>query len=381
MSALSVHLGVYPFVEKIETTEELTLGDLHGNTLKFIYILIKEGIVYFSKTNYHTFVHFYYSIPDLTHRSYRNLNWGYNVAAVDQQLIHQNHISVFEGLLEKITIKDNIKKLRLIGDVLADRGKCDYFTLKLLDKLFHIEGLKIETLLSNHDVHFFDFLNNNSITQWRATQQSLITLKEYLVKEKIVDDEDIKSIGRKYIDRLKLLSYTQIDELPPKLIIYTHAPIPFALIQALAEKLDVIYQDEDITALCTTIDSINQKFSSDEKYLQNAIYQIKNTGKDQLKTLEDEKISLHRMLENPYFTLTWCRIYLPLSYYQAPNSSYTLEFVHGHVGENPVPHQNITNLDNNLGKENQKEGIYLVKKTMKNRQFVDTEIDCLSIRV
>ena len=55
MSELSISLGLYPSLEKIENTEELTLGDLHGNILKLVYILIKEGIVYFSKTNYHPY--------------------------------------------------------------------------------------------------------------------------------------------------------------------------------------------------------------------------------------------------------------------------------------------------------------------------------------
>src|SRR5580765_5689167 len=92
---------------------EFTIGDLHGNALKFLYFLVRHGILSISREQYKTLVKIYHTpVDDLDH----------------------NQLQQFKTILNQAKV-NNKGKIRLIGDEHADRGMNDYFTLKIIEKL------------------------------------------------------------------------------------------------------------------------------------------------------------------------------------------------------------------------------------------------------
>ncbi len=120
-------------------TLEIIIGDLHGNFLKLIYTLMREGVISgISKEDYK-------SLGKLLKKPYDK------ITAADQRK--------YSEIIDKIIIDPSSKiKLTLIGDVLRDRGPSDSFTLELIAKLTTAPGnkkLEMDIIWSNHDFAFF----------------------------------------------------------------------------------------------------------------------------------------------------------------------------------------------------------------------------------
>src|SRR3990170_6871307 len=101
----------------------VTFGDMHGNTMKLLWNLIQEGVIKIGSQEF-----------DQMWKAYR-----------------ENDVETFISLIDRIDVVRPDLKVRLIGDVFADRGQNDYFTLKVLEKL-HQGGVKPEIIYSNHDI-------------------------------------------------------------------------------------------------------------------------------------------------------------------------------------------------------------------------------------
>ena len=71
-----IDLREYPKPFSESNNQDLTIGDLHGNTLKLIYFLIKEGIVEMSEKDYESLVKLYDSIPDLSKEQFKEMKKG-----------------------------------------------------------------------------------------------------------------------------------------------------------------------------------------------------------------------------------------------------------------------------------------------------------------
>jgi hypothetical protein len=176
--------------------------------------------------------------------------------------------------------------VRLIGDVMADRGSCDYLTLKLLAKLAD-SGVQVEILLSNHDYEFI--MNCERIHQEEETKRlqetapddvempcfgsvlghiqtaSMYKLNTILTSETSTFAEIWQLYHAAYKPTLKAVSYS-IDEEKNAITIYTHAPTDLSTIENLAKKMNVPYHADTIQALAMTIDAINVEF---KEYVDN----------------------------------------------------------------------------------------------------------------
>ena len=84
----------------------VTFGDMHGNTMKLLWNLIQEGVIKIGSQEF-----------DQMWKAYR-----------------ENDVETFISLIDRIEVVRPDLKVRLIGDVFADRGQNDYFTLKVLEK-------------------------------------------------------------------------------------------------------------------------------------------------------------------------------------------------------------------------------------------------------
>ncbi|RUR08325.1 hypothetical protein [Legionella sp. km772] len=233
-------LDKFPQVKK-QDSKHISLGDLHGNALKLIYILVEEGVL------------------QLNEAAYNSLRDIYNTNVND---LTAEQLSSFQTIIAAADVNLD-KAVTLIGDELADRGNNDYFTLLVLKKL-HESKLNLDIILSNHSAEFIrDYANvqftgfyNLSIGQG----QSLARM-QFLIGKGLVKEEEVRSIVRDcYIPKAKALSYTVSPE--GELTLFSHAPIGLETIQGLAKKFDLPYHDKTTKELIQTIDRINKKIET-----------------------------------------------------------------------------------------------------------------------
>ena len=161
--------------------EQFTLGDLHGNTLKFIHFLIKEGVMILDRgeADYQTFMSIYYKDPKALK---------------------------IDDLLEIAVIIECAKYnpcglIRLLGDEQADRGSNDYYTLLVLNQLKK-NNIRFEIILSNHGVVAL----SNYEDRARAAKSGII--KSNIAKGYVNSAENLW-----YLVNKRLISSTELDDL------------------------------------------------------------------------------------------------------------------------------------------------------------------------
>lgn len=233
--------------------EVKTIGDLHGNAIKLLFFLTCERIFSIGEADYSQLVKIYQkSVEKLT----------------------QQDLTEFENIINGISITDRNTLIRLLGDILADRGKNDYFTLLILKKLSS-EQIPFEVIFSNHDAEFLaaykkDLLNGLSAfisTRLGDKQDSSLQSLAYLLNKKLIDPSVVRDMVQKhYANHVKLLSYS-IDyagELP-EITLFTHAPVNFGIIERLFKKFELIKPQEflqfnSVEEVAQSIEKVNRIF-------------------------------------------------------------------------------------------------------------------------
>lgn len=318
-------INVYPANEIAEGKgDQLSLGDMHANALKLLYILKLYGFFKMSKRDYDSFVRVYYK---------RN------------EHITREHLDKFNQTLKGIAVEER-GKILFIGDLLGDRGSNDYFVLTVLDRL--VQGKVVfEIVLSNHDFEFImayetrkDFLP--SCMPAGPFTNSLLALND-LVNKNIISREEIDNlINTVYKPRLKLLSYA-LDPTHYAITLYSHAPIGINDIPALARKLGVDYQDQTPLKLAETIENINAVFTQ-EYVNKNRVHELmSNAFMGKIKRhseCDEEKPLEHLMYNRKYKYLSREEVY----------RGYKIYYVHGHDSKGKTA-GNVYNLENNFGKD------------------------------
>lgn len=111
---------------------QYTEGDLHGNPIRLLEGLYHYGVIDVNKQDYAEIVNHY-------------------AQACDDPNNTTNNKELLALLRNKIKIQDTRLLVRLIGDMIADRGANDAFTLTLMEVLIDL-GVPIRPLPSNHDI-------------------------------------------------------------------------------------------------------------------------------------------------------------------------------------------------------------------------------------
>ncbi len=361
---------------------QLTLGDLHGNAMKLIYFLIREGV-----------------IENITPEDYQELLAIYKT---DVSVLTGAQIDRFNEILEKFTKTSNgVGRVRLIGDVLADRGSFDPFTLRVLRQLKKLD-VPVKINISNHDIEFLrsytglDMEVHIQPTGLGKNQsRSLDNLKLYLKRcdaaERTKRISELKESTTAYYSQLEALGYS-LSQDGKSITLYTHAPVGLEVVESLAKALDLDFKDETPQALAQTIDAINYAIDNEYGSIQ-AFYKkvkeivpginiarlhsgvpIKKLYKEFLKkgqiapgAQEKDVIKLLKLLA-PMDLLVWNRKYKNL---KRKAKNYSIYFVHGHDQSEKNPPANVYNLDSNWCKwvsqncQNEK-GEYIVHRTEAN---------------
>ncbi|MCK1859324.1 hypothetical protein MXE00_13165 [Legionella pneumophila] len=123
-----------PPVDLTHKGTEITIGDLHGNAMKLMFMLVKHGIA--------------------TNISIEDYNRLVEIYRTPTKGLTKELLGEFNEILTKIKFNSD-STIRLIGDELADRGNNDYFTLKILEKL-NEHTVPVEIIVSNHSIEFIE---------------------------------------------------------------------------------------------------------------------------------------------------------------------------------------------------------------------------------
>lgn len=327
-------LPVVDVTGKTDLSSQITIGDLHGNAIKLMFMLVKHGIV-----------------SNLSKHDYNRL---VSIYKMDTQDLTKERLDEFNHILSKINV-DNHILVRLIGDELADRGSNDYFTLKILEKL-NKHKVAVEIMVSNHSIEFIEACEKQDHFHPPMLSQSAhapsMEQLQILVDRGLVAREEILAIAEQhYKPTLKAISYSLSAD-KNDINIYSHAGIGLNTIRSLAQKLNVVYQDASASELALTIDSINEQF---QKHVQsNSLHTLYTREK-----MYQGYSGYCDLSDAPFEFIMWNRLYHHIDR-PAVYSGYHINFVHGHDSSDPTVN-NIYNLDNALGKsQRMNRGIYTV---------------------
>ncbi|MFI4917999.1 MAG: Dot/Icm T4SS effector Wip [Legionellales bacterium] len=314
---------------------EITIGDLHGNAMKLLFLLVKHGIA-----------------KNLSEADYQQLVAIYKTGV---NALSQQHLRDFNAILDKIEF-NTAATVRLVGDELADRGNNDYYTLKILQKL-HQHHVPVEILFSNHGVEFIEAYEKQGhfhapmLQGWLA--RSLESLQILIDRGLVSRDELIKIADEAYKPTLRAIAYT-LSEDKTSIVLFSHAGIGLNTIKHIAEHLGVAYADRTAIELAQTIDAINVVFQQHVK--ENTVHALYEHA-DMEKGYSGMSVDLTNA---PFAMLIWNRCYDLIDRPAALSNGNSLAFVHGHDADDPTQ-DNIYNLDNALGKlERLNKGEYTV---------------------
>ncbi len=332
-----VDIYTLPYLSKIEGNQ-VSIGDLHGNAIKLLFMLVKHGIV-----------------TNITEQNYQKLVEIYKTP-VDE--LKKEDLAEFNNLLANVKFNSNGLKVRLLGDEFADRGNNDYFTLKILQKLAAAQ-VPFEIILSNHSVEFIEAYEKQdkfySQRLFFGQAGSMQRLQELVDKGLVSGEEILTIINKAYKPSLRAISYS-LNQVDNEITIFSHAAIGLNTIERLAKELNVDYKAATAAELAQTIDDINEEF---QKYVQSNAVSTLYTPEDMEKCSNPYDLS-----DMPFVFIMWNRCYDHIDR-PADHYGYKLSFVHGHDPYDPRQEEkHVHNLDNCLGKgENQNKGKYTILTT------------------
>ena len=327
-----------PEVIKNDATH-ITLGDLHGNALKLIYVLIEEGVMelkYAEDVNLSAD-----ALKGQMKKRYDQLRAVYSKPVhkltKDEIIEFKKNITEFKKIINKAQINTN-KAITLIGDELADRGNNDYLTLLMLQRL-RLAGVNIDILLSNHSSNFIrDFEKFSKFTGKNEFEdpsqgQSLINM-EKLIQAGVIEESEVRTLVNDHYqvhneDKpvVKAINYTMSRD--GEITLLSHAPIGLETIHALAKKFGVPYVDNTPKGLISTIDLVNAKIHA--AFINNKLAslidaEVRNGHPDRKKPIP---------LNYPLHRLIWGRV-LGDELITVPSGGFKVNFVHGHIGQGPT---------------------------------------------
>lgn len=307
----------YPLVDPrypLQTGAELTLGDLHSNTIVLLTRLIAHNILEISKYDFDALL---------------------TICLKSPQQINREDVKEFEEILNSATINTNARFgcLRLLGDEVADRNDCSLWPLLVL-RLLHDKGLLYVIIFSNHGLEMLaNYLQGLAFHGYKMIGEYIrsLTAMEILVQRNIVSRSFINRLIEKYyLPHLKLIDYSIGKD--NRITSYSHSYTNRTNIAKIAAELDIEdaadYPDGTLLQRIKILEKIQTRFMDsvqNKKILQLLNRKVK-TNKDGISEI---------------VKLIWGRI--PLECH--PEDRH----VNGHDRTENAP-SNIFLLDNNFGK-------------------------------
>lgn len=354
--------------KQFNTDAVVTLGDMHGNVMKFMWELVYNGVIELSQQDYQKALELY------------QLNWipgdtsdaAYNFDA-------KKAMEEFKAILGRTKINLDCPRIRLLGDFIADRGNNDLMTLLLLEKI-KANGVQVEIVASNHDLFLLPNYDEDP-AKWAAfidnpIYDAFLNGLLLLINNKIIEHKEIvRLMERVYLPSFKLISCTLSQEAgETKITLFMHAPNNCTPIKALARELGVEYPETAINAekLADIINKINNAFQelrfSDnaefKKIMRKAIDYSDIPAKEfkELLFAKNDAASQIEIPDNSPLTL----IVFNYGGGKATGNikeledfpGYVKQVVHGHIGEGALGGHS-ENLDSDIGRPGKWRGNYV----------------------
>ena len=330
---ISEQVDIYQFPDVCYPAKEntqITIGDLHGNSMKLMFMLVKQGIA-----------------TNVTKEQYDKLTALYNKNVVD---LTKQDIEEFNNIIAGITF--NKTAITLIGDELADRGSNDYFTLKILEKLRE-QQVPVKIIISNHSIEFLQACEKYETTKhfrppmlMDGHADSLVNLNTLVEKGIVSADEVLKLAQNAYKPNIKAISYS-LNADSSEITLYSHSGIGLNIVEGLAKQFNVTYKDSSAVELAKTIDRINQKFQ--EHVQQGTVHKLCPQ-----EAMYSGYVGYSNLTKTPLVFAIWNRLYDSKIIKRPENhNGYRLVYVHGHDPKDPEQYKDhVHNLDanNDLGK-------------------------------
>lgn len=243
-----VNLNKIPTSSKSQNTKPVCIhGDCHGNSINILFRCIHSGI-----------------ITGISAENYRKL---VDIYSKPTETITKNDLHSFKTIIQASTVNTNAKCC-FLGDMLADRGNNDIFTLYLIEHLSQ-QNADFDIIFSNHDASFVDgFFSENPDFAKRfepkimgaVFERSMQGLQTLLKKGLVSEEEVTRIVLQHYLPHLKLLN--AYPEEGGNIHVVSHAPIDYSLIKIVADTLNVKHADTNTNEFMQTIDRINESFMS-----------------------------------------------------------------------------------------------------------------------
>lgn len=308
------HLSTYKKKES-PTPDECTLcvGDIHGNTAKFIWTLTYLGVVDITNEKYEEIAKAWSNFPvDID--QFLDVNCGNKFFQPSGEIEEKEREKRKE--LKKIELKKimedflrSIKKMKISpkditykqgGDLYGDRGKNDWATMAvikfLLDQLKEIKSEqkpKIVFIAGNHELKLFKLIYNifhpkEQIPIPNSSDCRSVKQLESLIKNGLIKEEEVTSFFFEYyLPNVKIADYEEETEENP-FCYCTHAPITPGQLLMAAEEMKI---NIDKLPLKKAIEEINSKFREALFDLKNDIPYFKKYP--WMSFLKDESIPSH----------------------------------------------------------------------------------------
>lgn len=347
-------LSQYPINAPMHQTSGavVTLGDMHGNAIAFMWKLIDQGFIEFASPEDYTKAKKLYDL------NWKNDSWGKYIVKLRQADEYKTieADAAKEAMTEYKEILSHIKpgknkdkaSLRLLGDLVADRGNNDIMTLLLLQRIKTL-GVSVEITASNHDALLLaNYLHNPTKWQGRVSiyNRSFNNLVDLIEKDIVTHQEVIELIEKTYLPSFKLLSYV-LEDNDQNITIFMHGPAVFSSIEELAIELGIEYKGGNAIELAATIKGINDAFQllfhQNPEQFSKMLYDAQIGGPHDRATPLSKIIWTYNMEDygDPEDTIS--------SY-----PAYVKKVVHGHCTEQYAVRQESDgrdeNLDTDLGK-------------------------------
>lgn len=298
--------------------DHFTLGDLHANALNLIRFLIdKEVIKDIEQEDYNDLCDAYLRLNQLT-----SILPGSKIITRKGEvagLAAKRKPEIEAALNAFITILDEAKWLtrphlliRLLGDMVSDRGANDYLMLFVLKRMVQ-HDIPVEIVLSNHDLDFLinlpalddEKIDNKTMPGYPRSSKfgkSFLGLL-YLLKLGIVEKRSVNElIDKVYLPNLKIMSYSIHKKEDDYNIVNvnTHGVPDLILISDIANLM--LNKKVDVKSLLveanliSTIDQINEVFDKIKADRTKLVAFVK-------KHREDKDSPIHKLVWRRYEAL------------------------------------------------------------------------------
>lgn len=306
IEVIDENLRIYPVMVEPQQGKTLVLGDLHGNAMKLIYLLLRYGIINIGEEQFYRL-------------------WMLYDSPVSR--LSLDDIVEFKTIVNDAAVGERPDLLVILGDEFADRGQNDFFTALVFKKL-HDSNVPYKINLSNHGARLLACIEGvpYAYCRFRGGQEcSLENLTKLLSKFESLIDEFKALLEHAYKDHLVLIGYIQEENKP--LCILTHAPIDNVIMTDLAKRLDIAYDSETGEHIVECIDQINTFILTSLISNTFTVEFSSVVGSDVCKVISNRELP---------------QALLPAG----------IVNVHGHIGVNgcSFPKERYINLDSNWGK-------------------------------